>query len=317
MPPLRCLIRPSPLCHLGKKAFISRCATKANLTLGLRGHRTLAIITGTPKIPHLYANGPVASQNIQHVQQIDQHLKDSGILKISLEFEDDECDYLQQLILQLHKNHAHGLPITHSSLRGWLWDVKPTPAAIAKANTTQARSETMSNFPWHTDCSYEVLPPRYFALQVLREDQCGGGTLSVLDSARLMSFLSPRTRLTLTQPEFRITVPPEFTKDENQTHITGSVVWVDEKTGKVHLRLRSDIIEPLTTNADSALEELQQVLVSSEIKAQVVDLTPEILPRGSIVMMDNRRWLHARNVVRDPSRHLRRVRWDARPFGEM
>ncbi|KAJ5205353.1 Taurine catabolism dioxygenase TauD/TfdA [Penicillium cf. griseofulvum] len=257
------------------------------------------------------------SQNIQHVQQIDQHLKDSGFLKISLKFDDDECNYLQQLILQLHKNHAHGLPITHSSSKGWLWDVKPMPAALANATTNQARSETMSNFPWHTDCSYEVSPPRYFALQVLHEDRCGGGTLSILDSARLMSLLSPQTRLTLTQPEFRITVPPEFIKDENKTHITGSVIWVDKNMGKVHLRLRSDIIEPLTKCAKSALEELQRVLNSTEINAQVVDLTPEILPRGSIVMIDNRRWLHARNVVRDPSRHLRRVRWDVRPFGEM
>ncbi|KXG50453.1 Taurine catabolism dioxygenase TauD/TfdA [Penicillium griseofulvum] len=231
------------------------------------------------------------SQNTQHVQQVDRHLKDSGFLKISLKFDDDECNYLQQLILQLHKNHAHGLPITHSSSKGWLWDVRPLPAALANATTNQARSETMSNFPWHTDCSYEDSPPRYFALQVLREDRCGG--------------------------EFRITVPPEFIKDENKTHITGNVVWVDKNMGKVHLRLRSDTIEPLTTRAESALEELRKVLASTEINAQVVYLTPEISPRGSIVMIDNRRWLHARNVVRDPSRHLRRVRWDVQPFGEM
>lgn len=31
-------------------------------------------------------------------------------------------------------------------------------------------------------------------------------------------------------------------------------------------------------------------------------------------MMDNERWLHARNEVKDPNRHLRRVRWDAREF---
>lgn len=309
-----CLLRPVPLRILSKSNFLRIDATKANLRTGLRGNRC-ASFTSSSGIPHIFANGPTASESIQHVQQVDQHLRNSGVLKISLGFDDDECNYLQQLILQLHKNHQHGLPITHSSSRGWLWDVRPTPVALAKESTTQARSETMCNFPWHTDCSYEVSPPRYFALQVLREDQCGGGTLSVLDSARLMSLLSPQTRLSLAQPEFRIAVPPEFIKDEKQTHITGSVVWVDEMCDKVHLRLRSDIIEPLTRTGETALEELQKVLVSTEIKEQVIDLTPEILPRGSIVVMDNRRWLHARNVVRDPSRHLRRVRWDARPFG--
>jgi alpha-ketoglutarate-dependent taurine dioxygenase len=175
----------------------------------------------------------------------------------------------------------------------------------------------MADFPWHTDCSYEVSPPRYFALQVLREDRRGGGTLSVLQSNRLMSLLSSTTRVTLTQPEFRITVPPEFIKDENESHVVGSVMWVDERTDKFHLRLRSDIIEPMTTRAEAALKELQHVLASSEIKAEVLDLTPKLLPRGSILMMDNSQWLHARNVVCDPKRHLRRVRWDARLFGPM
>jgi hypothetical protein len=132
-----------------------------------------------------------------------------------------------------------------------------------------------------------------------------------------MYLLSPETRLTLTQPEFRITVPPESVKDENQTQIIGSLVYVDEQTGKVHLRFQCDIIEPLTVQAEMAIEELQMLLVSTKIKARVVDLTPEILPRGTIVIMDNRRWLHARKIVRDPGRHLRQVRWDAQPFGEM
>lgn len=268
-------------------------------------------------IPHIHANALKLWENLEHVKQVDQHLKDSGVLKISLDFDDDECKYLQKLILRLHKSHSHGLPISHSSSRGWLWDVRSTAAALAKPNTGQARSETMRNFPWHTDCSYELAPPRYFALQVLREDQCGGGTLSILSSARLMSFLSSQTRLALTQPEFRIAVPPEFIKHENETHIVGRIALFDETTSAVHLRLRSDIIEPMTMRAESALGDLQKVLASNEINANMVDLTPDILPRGSIVLMDNRRWLHARNVVRDPSRHLRRVRWDARPFGQI
>jgi hypothetical protein len=80
-------------------------------------------------------------------------------------------------------------------------------------------------------------------------------------------------------------VPLEFIKDENKIYIIGSVAWADEITEKIHLRLRSDIIEPLTTRAESAIEELQRVLDITQIKAQVVDLTPQILPRGSIVVM--------------------------------
>ncbi|KAJ5698583.1 hypothetical protein N7462_000588 [Penicillium macrosclerotiorum] len=279
---------------------------------GLRGFASASLL------PHIHASEVGASQNADHVQQVNQHLKDRGIIKISLQFEDENSTYLEQLIRQLNKNHDHGLPITHSASRGWFWDVRPQPAALAAAATTnQARSETMNNFPWHTDCSYEESPPKYFALQVLRPDQCGGGTLSVLDSTRLMSLLSPAARNTLSKPEFRITVPPEFIKNENDTHIVSNVLWVDEKLGKAQLRFREDIIEPLTPRGETALRELQHVLESANTQQEVLNLTPDMLPRGSIVAMDNRRWLHARNIVRDPNRHLRRVRWDARPFNAM
>lgn len=179
-----------------------------------------------------------------------------------------------------------------------------------EGNNATARSETMNRFPWHTDCSYEASPPRFFALQVLQPDRRGGGTLSILDSDRLISLLSPSARVGLAQPEFRITVPPEFIKDETQTHIVGPVLC------GAQLRFRSDIISPLTPRADRAFRELQDVLRAADAKGHVMHLTPNMLPRGSIVVMDNRRWLHARNAVLDPSRHLRRVRWDARPFGD-
>ncbi|KAI3001679.1 hypothetical protein CBS147346_6302 [Aspergillus niger] len=39
-------------------------------------------------------------------------------------------------------------------------------------------SDPIEEFPRHRDCSYEEAPPRYFALQVLREDRCRGGVLS-------------------------------------------------------------------------------------------------------------------------------------------
>jgi alpha-ketoglutarate-dependent taurine dioxygenase len=65
--------------------------------------------------------------------------------------------------------------------------------------------------------------------------------------------------------------------------------------------------------ASNALKELEQSL-RHEKGNSVVHLTPEILPKGSIILLDNRLWLHARNGINDPERHLRRVRWDASPF---
>lgn len=235
-------------------------------------------------------------------------------MKVELGFEDNDSRYLQQLILNLHQHHNHGLPITHSASRGWFWDVRPLPEQQQSTTAKPARSETAQNFPWHTDCSYEHNPPRFFALQVLQPDRRGGGTLSILNVSSLARLLSPFARRALTRPDYHITVPAEFIKSDER-HITAGLLGEEPGSGAFEFRFREEILTPLTDDARSALQELGKVLQSPAATAATIHLTPEVLPRGSIVLINNRRWLHARNEVRDPNRHLRRVRWDAQPFG--
>ena len=130
---------------------------------------------------------------------------------------------------------------------------------------------------------------------------------------RALDLLSPAARAALVRPEYRFAVPPEFVKSDER-HIVGSVLGTDGSSRSIRLRFREEIITPLTTDAGVALQELKRMLRMPEANAETLHLTPAFLPRGSIILMDNRRWLHARNQVRDPNRHLRRVRWDARPF---
>lgn len=66
--------------------------------------------------------------------------------------------------------------------------------------------------------------------------------------------------------------------------------------------------------AAEALSKFKSVLLGPAAKRQILNLTADRLSRGSIIMMDNGQWLHARNEVKDPSRHLRRVRRDAQQF---
>jgi hypothetical protein len=267
-------------------------------------------MTTLNNVPLLEATSLDCLKQDDHIQVIHSHLESAGIVKIRLGFDDDCCRYLEQVIMKLNQNYEHGLPIDHSATRGWFWDIRP----LAKPPTTtyQARSETANNFPWHTDCSYEASPPRYFALQVLQPDFCGGGTLSVLKVERLLARLSMPSRLALCKPEFRINVPPEFIKAEDDRQIIGSILSFDRNM--LTLRFRADIFTPLTHAAASALTELKGVLSGPEIEKEILHLKPNNMPRGSILLVDNRMWLHARNEVKDPNRHLRRVRWDARPF---
>lgn len=279
------------------------------------------------------------AHSLHHLATVNQLLQEAGVLKINMGFRDPTSKYLKQLIIGLHKYHGHGLPINHSVTRGWFWDVKPTQAEAPSYRQQHiARSETMESFPWHTDCSYEHCPPRFFALQVLEHDKNGGGTLSVLPVARLLETVSATTIDRLCRPEYLIRVPPEFIKNADEVKITAPVLSRDRSEGasrwqqpqsflsiadsrrrktkpNFHLRFRADIIEPLTATAAEALGELRSRL--SEIRRSnvgVVHLTSDLLPSGSILLVNNGSWLHARNNVKDMNRHLRRVRWDARPL---
>ncbi|KAF5690854.1 asparagine oxygenase [Fusarium circinatum] len=272
----------------------------------IRSHGTLQHRLRVVNAAHIsYAHDP------GHVYKVASELETSGLLKIRLGFADDSCDYLRDLILNMHKQHGHHLPIAHSATRGWFWDVRPKPTSTTGAH--HARSETMSEFSWHTDCSYEDPLPRYFALQVLQHDRYGGGTLSAMNVASLIEFLSLETRKALMAPEFRMQIPPEFIKDPEKSFTTGSILAPDLHS--IIIRYRHDIIAPLTARAEKALEKLSAVLVRREVQASsTMHLRSSDLPKGSIILMDNRRWMHARNEIADPERHLRRVRWDARPF---
>ncbi|KAL4806047.1 hypothetical protein BDV18DRAFT_121880 [Aspergillus unguis] len=265
----------------------------------------------TAHIPNLVAQDISYAKQHQHVQRISQALRMHGILKVVLGFPDESSKYLQSLMYRLHERHGHGLPISHSASRGWFWDVRPR----LQNPEHQARSETTEEFPWHTDCSYETAPPRFFARQVLQPDRHGGGTLSVMNVERLGNLLSPRTVASLLKPHYRFTIPPEFVKDSSGPgYIVGSVLAAN-KTGRVTMvRFREDIITPLNAEAQDAFQELKRTLLGLGAQNNIIHLTPEYLPRNAIVLMDNYRWLHARNQVMDQDRHLRRVRWDATPF---
>ncbi|KAI1185724.1 hypothetical protein F5B17DRAFT_445485 [Nemania serpens] len=269
-------------------------------------------------VPHLTAPTIEHSTLKNHVHEVHENLRQHGILKISLGFPDPDSRYLEQLVLSLHQYCSHRLPISHSASRGWFWDVRPESVSFQTANH-RARSETMEEFPWHTDCSYEELPPQYFALQVLQHDRFGGGTLSAMNIQRLNQCLSPSTQASLMRPEYGINIPKEFIKNPAKQQIVGNLMAIDQESQYCMMRFRRDLLTPLTERAAVALKELDTCLqttgtVARSESTSTVHLTSADLPTGTIIVMDNRRWLHARNNINDPERHLRRLRWDAIPF---
>ncbi|OQE31577.1 hypothetical protein PENSTE_c001G04196 [Penicillium steckii] len=309
---LQRLRTPSKLFRPSMSPLSPTCSTiRATLTFHqLTGTRSTSSIYA---IPYIRISSPSVAHEPSHLDTVNHALQNEGIMQMQLGFPDDNSSYIQDLLLNLHKKHGHGLPLTHSANRGWMWDIRPSPMCF-QSNNHQARSETMEEFPWHTDCSYEAEPPRFFALQVLQPDCCGGGTLSVMNVDRLLTLLSPSSKHHLFAPNYGIAVPPEFIKSQSETEIVGNLLTINPNRKTLRLRFREDIVTPLGEEAAKALEELKGVLLGPATKEQVLNLHPSMLPRGSIILVDNGRWLHARNEVKDPNRHLRRVRWDARRF---
>ncbi|KAK6540822.1 hypothetical protein TWF694_008210 [Orbilia ellipsospora] len=275
-----------------------------------------ATMTSRLSVPQLTVPDLAQAKQRSHVENAARYLQQHGILKITLGFQDPGSQYLEQLVLSLHEHHGHQLPISHSASRGWFWDVRPSFGTSFQTPQHQARSETMDEFPWHTDCSYEDLPPRYFGLHVLQHDRLGGGTLSVINVQKLSELLSPETRTSLMQQDYSIRIPLEFIKEPEKRSIIGSLLTAQHSSQPYTIRFRRDLITPLTERASRALQEFDVSLRRAETRADSssLHLTPKDLPAGSIILVDNRRWMHARNDIKDPERHLRRVRWDAIPF---
>ncbi|KAF3935430.1 hypothetical protein ABW20_dc0105679 [Dactylellina cionopaga] len=267
-----------------------------------------------PKIIEAYS--PSCGAAARHVAEVYQSLEDHGVALVRLNFSDPASDYLVSLVKDgMHPTYGHGLPVDHSQTKGWLWDVKPIHGKVHTSTDPLARSETMNVFPWHTDCSFEASPPRHFALHVLHADRCGGGALSLVRTSDIVQELSEETISRLSIPEFVFTVPDEFDKGVSHT-LVGPLL--DMSLGEPKLRFRRDIITPTTERAEMALKDLDRVLdecQSSSGRSLRKTMKAEDLPDGMVIVVDNAKWLHARNQVNDPDRHLRRVRWNAQPFG--
>ncbi|RUS33855.1 hypothetical protein BC938DRAFT_483476, partial [Jimgerdemannia flammicorona] len=192
---------------------------------------------------------PVKDGHAKQAEQVKRALEKDGLAVVDLGFEDKDSAYMVALTGML------GKPLDHSSKQGILWDVRPVEGLHAG---NAARSETMEPFPWHTDCSFECAPPRYFALHILHRDRFGGGNLRLLHVDSLLPNLSSTTMETLRLPQFKLLVPKEFRKDVG--YIVGSLLMTDPFTGHQKLRYRREIIEPLSVEAEKALMELEEWL---------------------------------------------------------
>ncbi|WP_076589124.1 TauD/TfdA family dioxygenase [Vibrio ostreicida] len=212
-----------------------------------------------------------------------------GVLIIDLKFENRHSTLLETIVSELGKPH------THSTDEDAVWHIKQ---GGLKGREKLARSHKLEEFVLHTDCSYEQRVPNFFALQCIRSDKLSGGKNLFVDASTLIQHLSDTSLRTLQTEAIQIKVPPEF--DRGVEAIKAHVI--DEN---LNVRYRKELIieASLSPSLKQAIEEFDHLCQSPLLNRWFE------LKDNQILIMDNRRYLHARTKINDKDRHLLRIRF--------
>jgi hypothetical protein len=191
-----------------------------------------------------------------------------------------------------------GTPHVHDGIGRKIWDVR---VGGSDGKESLAISHTDAEFTFHTDCCYENAIPGYIGLYIVHGDRLGGGVSLVANANPLINGLSEKAFEILRTRKFPIRVPLEFKKEVDQIDAT----IFDEDN---NMRYRSDLF--LRNEIDGerlcALQEFEKLLAAPSIwrKLSLMD--------GQLLLLDNKRYLHARTPILDKARHLKRVRFNMR-----
>lgn len=213
----------------------------------------------------------------------------TGVLHITLNYTDSSGQTLEKLSQLMGKIH------THDTQGRVLWDVI---CGGTNGNEQLAISHQDNEFLMHTDCSYEYNVPDYFGLQVIQPDKIGGGVNLLVDGHILVQQLSEKSLQVLQNEKVKIRVPTEFKKDTDAVNV--AIIGKN-----FDIQYRGDLIERhlLSEEQHVALDEFESLCYSPTIARSI------FLEKNTILIIDNKRFLHARTRIKDRSRHLKRVRF--------
>ncbi|WP_010598208.1 TauD/TfdA family dioxygenase [Rickettsiella massiliensis] len=221
-----------------------------------------------------------------HISEI---LDKYGLSIITLNYQDKSATF-KKIINTL------GHPHLHKEENSYLWDIKVVRGK--KMTQPLARSHKDDEFHFHTDCSYEENVPDYFALYVLHADKKLGGNNLILDVKWLKDALSHKSLKILKNIPITINVPKEFFKG-----IDFIKACIFDKY--FNIRYRREIInfDHLTSEQFNAISELEHLIYLPKLCRGFT------LRDNQILILSNKRFLHAKTQINDPERHLQRIRF--------
>lgn len=212
-----------------------------------------------------------------------------GIGILTIPDGDKQGRYLSEVVNLIGKAHAH------SHQQGALWHIR---SGGEHGQETLARSHSLDEFALHTDCSYEEEIPDFIGLQVVQHDSEGGGSNLFIKVQDLIPYISSESLSILQRKTYRFIVPEEFRKDKE---FIDAPIIDDE----YNIRYRHDIIDLkyATPSQINAINELEQLTYSPKINKKLS------ITKNNILLLNNKRFLHARTKIIDTDRHIIRVRF--------
>ncbi len=165
---------------------------------------------------------------------------------------------------------------------------------------------------FHTDNSYNVMPPDFVCLLCVQTAKSGG-------ISRIVSFETARQRLANSDPDLlrRLYQPVLF--DRQREHAPGDCKWIakpvfSERDGRLHVCLSAYLVrqgyalagQPIDAAADAALTAITDIIDDPEMYKEF------FFEPGQIQIVDNRRVGHKRTAFEDwpepeRQRHLVRI----------
>ena len=265
---------------------------------------------------------PTQENDGKSYQNIIDALKKKGIALVNCNEASEKCSrYLQQVWEEKYVSEkfqsfiskiATEIDYHYDAKLGTdiaVWDITPSPHSTNCTQDTKvlARSHMGLEFDMHTDSSFKENPPRFMSLYCICADKTGSGLSKIAYGEAIVQKLNELENgkqflERLRQREWKIKVPLEFRK--LQEYITRPLLADYESNPKSKDTLwwfRRDIIIPIDEEQKEILDTVEKVLRENEFIGE--------LPEGYMLIMDNARWFHGRNEVKDPKRMLKRIRF--------
>lgn len=154
------------------------------------------------------------------------------------------------------------------------------------ASTSLARTAT--EFPLHTDGSFETIPPKCIALHCIESDIDGFGISLLVDGWKVIEKLSPVSRSTLLNSRFQF----RRNAEGKEASINAPIFELVEQSYKMRYRNDNNFnLVSLSQDSESALNEFQQLISLPELVVSVQ------LKVGDVLIVNNYRMLHGRTPL--------------------